>query len=142
MQESAMIRLQGGIRMNAFSKGITAVNVKLSRSLEEAKINTYIDTLNQEVNSLKIEIGNMIYARWRSGGTIEIGDDIIVKLDMIRQRMEEISAKNKEIEQMQEDERRILGGAINVNTMYCTNCGAANSAANSFCEQCGSQLVK
>lgn len=128
--------------MGAFSKGITAVNVKLSRSLEEAKINTYIDTLNQEANSLKMEIGNMIYAKWRSGNTVEITEDIIVKLDMIRQRLEEVELKKAEILRLQEDEKRILGGAVNVNTVYCVNCGTANNAANSFCEKCGSPLVK
>ena len=45
----------------SFSKGLTAINVKTSSFLEAKKIQTYIATLNAEIEALQKEIGTIVY---------------------------------------------------------------------------------
>ena len=127
--------------MSVFSKGLTAINVKTANYLEITKIKTYMDTLTQESNQLKMEIANQAYVKWQNG-QIELPDDMTAKLQKIKEKQQEIEMKKKEIERLEEEEQRILGGGVKQDVVYCTNCGSANAGGNRFCEKCGTPLVQ
>ena len=129
---------------NAFSKGITALNVKTSNYLEETKLKTYINTLNDEINVIKMEAAGMAYSLWLDsnfGLTTELEDRFM----QIKNRQEIIAQKQKEIERLEQEEKQILGaapagGGVREGVIYCTNCGNANNSVNRFCEKCGTPL--
>ena len=129
---------------NAFSKGITALNVKTSNYLEETKLKTYINTLNDEINAIKMELAGMAYSLWLDsnfGLTTELEDRFM----QIKNRQEIIAQKQKEIERLEQEEKQILGaapvgGGVREGVIYCTNCGNANNSVNRFCEKCGTPL--
>lgn len=129
---------------NAFSKGITALNVKTSNYLEETKLKTYINTLNDEINVIKMEAAGIAYSLWMDGNfslTTELEDRFM----QIKNRQELILQKQKEIERLEQEEKQILGaapaaGGVREGVIYCTNCGSANNSVNRFCEKCGTPL--
>lgn len=56
----------------SLSKGLTAINVKTSTFLEAKKIQTYISTLNAEIEGLQKEIGRLAYEEWQENGTVSL----------------------------------------------------------------------
>ena len=127
--------------MSVFSKGLTAINVKTAHYLEVTQRKTYIDTLTQESNQIKMEVANQAYVKWQNG-QISLPDDMTAKLQMIKDKQNEIELKKQEIERLEEEEQRILGSGTKQNVVYCTSCGSANGAGNRFCEKCGNALVQ
>lgn len=51
----------------SLSKGITTINVKTSSFMEESKCKTYISTLEKEIQILKQNIGEIVYAKSVAG---------------------------------------------------------------------------
>lgn len=125
-----------------FSKGLTAINLKTSNYLEVAKLKTYINTLSNESDALKLEVANLLYVQWVNGA-FEKTADIEDKLMQIKQRQELIEQKQKEIENVEKEEQNILGNkntGVKAGVIYCSSCGAQNNEENRFCEKCGSPL--
>ena len=75
----------------SFSKGLTAINVKTSSFLEAKKIQTYIATLNAEIEALQKEIGTIVYEQWNATGD--------VPLQLIGEQLLSISQKKQIIQE-------------------------------------------
>ena len=77
----------------SFSKGLTALNVKTSTFLEAKKIQTYISTLNNEIEALQKEIGRRAYEDWEKNGSISLSN--------IGEQLMEISKKKETTEKVE-----------------------------------------
>ena len=127
---------------DSFSKGITALNVKTNNFMEENKCKTYISTLENEVRDLKTQIGAAVYQKWEAG--MSYAEEIEPLLIQIREKNAEIERQKKKIEQMQMEEKQILGSqsapSPTGHKKYCSQCGAPNESNYRFCCKCGSPL--
>ena len=99
----------------SLSKGITAINVKTSSFMEESKCKTYIATLEKEIQTLKLNMGELIYTK-----TI-VGEDYQENVAEIIQKINEKSSTEA--------------------VKYCAKCGAQNAGNYKFCSKCGTPLV-
>lgn len=136
----------------SFSKGITALNVKTNNFIEENKCKTYSTTLENEIRDLKIEIGNIIYQKWVADEAYT--EDIEPLLGQIKEKYAEIERQKQKIEQMQMEEKMILGSQ-NAQTVssaqntqaapgskkFCSQCGAPNDIMFKFCCKCGTPFT-
>ena len=123
----------------SLSKGITTINVKTNRFMEESKCKTYISTLEKEIQILKQNIGETVYAKSVAGESYE--EEVAGMIGQIRGKYEEIEQQKAAIEQLAVQEKQILGNqSMTVNIRYCANCGAQNAANYKFCSKCGSPL--
>lgn len=123
----------------SLSKGITTINVKANSFMEESKCKTYISTLEKEIQILKQNIGETVYAKSVAGESYE--EEVAGMIGQIRGKYEEIEQQKAAIEQLAVQEKQILGNqSMTVNIRYCANCGAQNAANYKFCSKCGSPL--
>ena len=81
---------------NSFSKGLTMLNVKTSTFLEINKIKTYISTLTGEIETLKKEIGDLVYQEWSATDNVTL-DMISDKLNAIKEKQEIIKTQEEEV---------------------------------------------
>lgn len=123
----------------SLSKGITAINVKTSSFMEESKCKTYIATLEKEIQMLKLNLGELVYAKSIAGEDYQENAAEIVQ--SIRAKYEEIEQQKKIIEQLAVEERQILGTAETGSFQYCAKCGAQNAGNYRFCSKCGTPLT-
>ncbi len=123
----------------SLSKGITAINVKTSSFMEESKCKTYIATLEKEIQTLKLNMGELIYTKTIVGEDYqENAAEIIQK---INEKYEEIEQQKKIIEKLAIEEKQILGTSSTEAVKYCAKCGAQNAGNYKFCSKCGTPLV-
>lgn len=128
----------------SFRKGITTINVKTSNFMEETKQKTLITTQEQEIEKLKMKLGMELYQNWRKEG-FELSS-LQPIIDDIDSRYNTIENVKKQIEELAEKEREILGATSqqvdtsNIDITYCPACGAQNRLGNKFCEKCGNKL--
>lgn len=127
--------------MESFSKGLTAINVKTSSFLEAKKIQTYIATLNSEIEALEKEIGSAIYEQWDETGDVSlqlIGEQLM----MIRQKQQTIAEQTRAAEELAKKEQEILGtgDSAKPGRIFCPNCGQAYDTPAKFCRKCGTKL--
>lgn len=123
----------------SLSKEITTINVKTNSFMEESKCKTYISTLEKEIQILKQNIGETVYAKSVAGESYE--EEVAGMIGQIRGKYEEIEQQKAAIEQLAVQEKQILGNqSMTVNIRYCANCGAQNAANYKFCSKCGSPL--
>lgn len=127
----------------SITKGITTLNVKTNNFMEESKIKTYISTMEEEIRSLKQQIGEKVYTNAISNKTIDEG--IADFVEAIRVKYAEIEVQKTKMAQLVEQERMILGGseattAATGNTIFCAECGAQNASNYKFCVKCGKPL--
>ena len=126
---------------DSFSKGITALNVKTNNFMEENKCKTYITTLENEIRDLKKEIGNVAYQKWAFGASYT--EEVEPILTQIKEKYTEIERQKQKIEQLQMEEKQILGSqnaASAGNKKFCSQCGAPNEMNYKFCCKCGAPL--
>ena len=122
----------------SLSKGITAINVKTSSFMEESKCKTYISTLEKEIQTLKANIGELVYAK--SVANESYDEPVTQLIQQIQSKYEEIEQQKKAIEQLAVEQRQILGTAQTSAVKYCTKCGAENAGNYKFCCKCGTPL--
>ena len=126
---------------NTLSKGLTTINVKTNSFMEQNKIKTYISTLENEIVSLKTAIGEKIYTSWINGG---IDTTMIAsELSAIRAKEEMIMEQRRRLQQIENEEKQILGNNnMNPNPgfVFCGACGSKNNAGSNFCIKCGNKL--
>ena len=126
---------------NTLSKGITTINVKTNSFMEQNKIKTYISTLENEIDSLKNSIGDKVYMSWRNGG-IDLSM-IESELSAIKAKEEMIIEQRRRLQQIDNEEKQILGNdSSNSNSriIYCGMCGSQNNVGSNFCIKCGNRL--
>lgn len=122
----------------SLSKGITAINVKTSSFMEESKCKTYISTLEKEIQALKANIGEIVYAK--SVANESYDEPVTQLIQQIQGKYEEIEQQKKAIEQLAVEQRQILGTAQTSAVKYCAKCGAENAGNYKFCCKCGTPL--
>lgn len=123
----------------SLSKGITAINVKTNSFMEESKCKTYISTLEKEIQTLKMNIGEIVYGKTVTGESYE--DAVLEIVREITGKYEEIEQQKKTIEQLAEEQKQILGTASSVESVkFCPKCGVQSSGVYKFCSKCGSPL--
>ena len=122
----------------SLSKGLTAINVKTSNMMEESKLKTYISTLEREIQVLKMNIGELVYAKSLSGESYEEG--VAELVGQIKGKYAEIEQQKAAIEQLAVEQRQILGTPETGAIKFCAKCGTQNSAAYKFCAKCGNPL--
>ena len=125
----------------SFSKGLTALNVKTSTFLEAKKIQTYISTLNNEIEALQKEIGRRAYEDWEKNGSISLSN-IGEQLMEISKKKETIAQQKIAAEELEKKEQQILGTADNQkpSKIFCPNCGQSYDGPVKFCSKCGTKL--
>lgn len=126
---------------NSFSKGLTMLNVKTSTFLEINKIKTYISTLTGEIETLKKEIGDLVYQEWSATDNVTL-DAISDKLNAIKEKQEIIKTQEEEVVRLNESEKQILGASETTQqaVLICPNCGQTYDAAPKFCRKCGTKM--
>ena len=125
---------------DAFSKGITTLNVKTNNFMEQNKINTYISNLEKEVRELKLLAGSTMYDQWRNGESDL--SRVQETFQLINQKDSEIQQQRYKLEQIKLEEERILNNQSQQTPgqVYCGQCGAQNADNYKFCVKCGTPL--
>ena len=125
----------------SFSKGLTAINVKTSTFVEAKKIQTYISTLNNEIEALQKEIGRRAYEDWEKNGSISLSN-IGEQLMETSKKKETIAQQKIAAEELEKKEQQILGTADNQkpSKIFCPNCGQSYDGPVKFCRKCGTKL--
>lgn len=133
----------------SFNRGVTAISLKTSSSLEKVKIKTHIDSITAEIDRLVSNVGTMAYSIWDSGET-----DFSVlneQFSAIKQKREEIERLQAEYTAIDERDSQILGTssaespapaapAEQIPQLLCPNCGSSSSPSARFCRKCGQKL--
>ena len=129
---------------NIFNKSVTSINVKTSEMLETAKLNTYIGTLQNEIQNAKYTLGDKAYALWSEGHLSS--EEVQSECVDIRQKEAEIEQTRQKITELEEQSRRILGeknslAAKSVPVYQCPHCGAMFNKPANFCKKCGGKMI-
>ena len=126
----------------SITKGITTINMKTSNFMEESKYKTHITSLENEINTLELNLGKSIFEKWKSGADYKEG--IEDALNTIQSKYDAIDEQKRNIEKLHEEEKQILGNQTNPSNQpvgtFCTKCGAPNDANYKFCCKCGNPL--
>lgn len=138
-----------------FTKSITTLNVKTNNFMEEAKSKTHISTLEDEIQKLKLQAGEVMYASWTKGEDAKEEVEKIFKV--IADKFQEIKDEQERIRKLSEEEQQILGNGNQTpvqtqppiqnpvqsgsgEVTFCSQCGMKNSAHYKFCCKCGKPL--
>ena len=126
----------------SITKGITTINMKTSNFMEESKYKTHITSLENEINTLELNLGKTIFEKWKSGADYKEG--IEDALNTIQSKYDAIDEQKRNIEKLHEEEKQILGNQSNQPSQptgtFCTKCGAPNDPNYKFCCKCGNPL--
>lgn len=119
------------------NKGITTVSLKTSSSVEKAKINTYMESLRGDIESLKKEIGEKVYTLWENDN-FDL-EKLTQELNTIKEKSIKISELKTQLAAIEDKENDILGKGVNSGSR-CANCGTQYEQKINFCVKCGTKL--
>jgi hypothetical protein len=128
----------------AFSKGLTTLNVKTNNFMEESKCKTYIATLEKEIQGLKLKIGDAAYNAWETDGDCK--EELEQYFNAIKEKKNLIEEQKNIMANLSVSEQQILGksaqpqGEQSGQIVYCPACGAQSKAGFKFCGKCGKPL--
>lgn len=131
---------------SSLNRGVTAISLKTSSSLEKAKIKTHIESIKSEIEKAISAVGQAAYTRWENGET-----DFSVlneQFAQIKQKKEEIVALESECAAIDERDSQILGtaggdtAAPESGGTICPSCGSIYSTPVKFCRKCGQKLAE
>ena len=135
---------------SSLNRGVTAISIKTSSSLEKAKIRTHIESIKLEIDRLIVTIGELAYEIWEKGESDF--SSLNEQFDLIKQKKEEILQLENEYESIDERDNQILG-ASNTDKpsapqtmpeeaagIVCPNCGTAYANPVRFCRRCGYKI--
>ena len=135
---------------SSFNRGVTAISIKTSSSLEKVKIKTHIESINSEIERLIVAAGEAAYTIWESGES-DISS-LREQFNLIKQKKEEIAQLENEYASIDERDNQILGtpapdkapapSTISepVVGITCPNCSANYANPVKFCRKCGYKL--
>ena len=132
---------------SSFNRGVTAISVKTSSSLEKVKIKTHIDSINNEIQRTMTAIGQAAYGIWASGS--QDFSSLQEQFALVQQKKEEIQKLQEEYNAIDERDSQILGTAggeepqtvePKPDEVVCPKCGASCAATAKFCRKCGQNL--
>lgn len=121
------------------NKGITTVSLKTSSSVEKAKINTHIESLNGDIEVLKREIGEKVYVLWENDN-FDLGK-LTQELNNIKEKNTKICELKNQLSAIEDKENDILGKGNSISARsICQNCGMQYDQKINFCVKCGTKL--
>ena len=135
---------------SSINRGVTAISIKTSSSLEKVKIKTHIESINSEIERLIVAAGETAYTIWESG-ELDI-PSLNEQFSLIKQKKEEIALLESEYASIDERDNQILGTQVPDETVStppvtesvvgitCPNCGANYTTPVKFCRKCGNKL--
>lgn len=133
---------------SSINRGVTAINVKTSSTLEKAKLKTQMDTINNEVQRMMTAVGEAVYLMWQKE------DRDLSKLDehleVVKQKKAEAAALADQIAAIDARNDQILGtGNTDVSitldapvNQTCSACGSVCAEGAKFCRTCGNKLTQ
>lgn len=123
-----------------FSKQITKLNVKTTTFLEETKVRTYVNTLQAEIQELKLQAGDVGYSSYRSGA--DASAKLVELYNKIYERYTTIQQQERLLEQQAEWNMQVLGTTASTepSDVFCPNCGEHYTTPIKFCRKCGTKL--
>lgn len=119
------------------NKAVTTVSVKSTNAIEKSKLNTYISTLNQEIDQLKVKLAARYYDMWVAED-LDF-DEIDGICQQILDREGAIKMHQQKIQQVDASEQHKLG-RDELEGMFCGQCGGKNGQGSKFCVHCGTAL--
>ena len=130
---------------DSVNRAITKISVKTSSSLEKSKIKLHIESLTNELQKMLQNVGTHVYTMWLNGQTSD--PQLIAKLEVIKQKKEEIDRLTAELAAIDDRDDEILGNKSAVQPQpaapqkpHCPGCGSECEASAKFCRKCGCQL--
>ena len=93
---------------SSLTRGVTAISMKTSSTLEKAKLRTHIDTLQSEILRLYANLGEQTYTLWQSRA-----EDLSPMEDLCRMilaKQQEIAQLEAECAAIDERDNQVLGG--------------------------------
>ena len=123
------------------NRGITTISVKTASSLEKSKIRTHIETLENEVRSMIINIGECTFEIWQSDADYE---QISELCKTVAQKKSEIESLYQELSNIDSRDSKILGNQEGDKSLWtvCPQCGEQYFNHVNFCRKCGTRLGK
>lgn len=134
---------------SSLNRGVTTISVKTSSSLEKAKIKTHIETIQSEIQQLKLSIGELAYTKWLNNDADD--SQLIEHYISIQQKNGEIEKLNEELASIDARDNQILGNMAAEEAaaaseadfaMVCPNCGTGYETPVKFCRKCGTKLME
>lgn len=135
---------------SSLNRGVTAISIKTSSSLEKAKIRTHIESIKSEIDRLIVTIGESAYEIWEKGESDF--SSLNEQFDLIKQKKEEILQLEYEYESIDERDNQILGASNTDKSsapqtipeeaagIICPSCGTAYANPVRFCRKCGYKI--
>lgn len=133
---------------SSLNRGVTTLTLKTSSSLEKVKIKTHIDSINAEIETLIVNIGENAYELWENQSTDYAA--LNTKCEQIKQKIEARTQLETEFESIDERDSEILGAnaektvdqsAASSDALTCSGCGEVYQTAAKFCRKCGTPLA-
>lgn len=124
-----------------FDKGIAAVSVKSETLVESSRTKTAMNSAQKKMESQLNALGTKIYQAWKSGERSLEG--FTADLESIQAVEQEIASLNSYLEEIKQEENRILGSQVQPQSAggcFCTQCGKALPAGSRFCDECGTPV--
>lgn len=137
---------------SSLNRGVTAISIKTSSSLEKAKIKTHIESIRAEIERMTLNAGESAYGIWESGSSDYSSLDEAFAL--IKEKKEEIIQLEHEYASIDERDNQILGAASTEKVaaqtaepeppagITCPNCGTSYTKPVRFCRKCGHKLME
>lgn len=131
-----------------FDRSVATVSVKSEVLVETSRTKTAIAAAQKKLDGQTAALGVKIYTFWKNGQN----DMALFQEDLraIQATEKEINALNDRLEQIKQEESRILGTpqesavvstTTNEGASFCSNCGKALAAGSRFCGECGTPVM-
>lgn len=122
---------------SSLNRGVTAISVKTSSSLEKMKIKTHIESIYTDVQQSLFAVGDKAYTLW--DGNAENFQELIPMFEAIKEKQLEIVSLQEAYDTIDQRDNEILG-ATAVAAPVCPNCQVEFPQGTKFCRQCGTKL--
>ena len=127
-----------------FDRSVAAVSVKSEVLVETSRTRTALVAAQKKMDSQTAALGIKLYNSWTQGNndmTLFLED-----LQAIRETQAQIDELNERLEQIKQEESRILGtpqkpAAAREGAAFCRNCGKALVTGSRFCGECGTPVM-
>lgn len=126
-----------------FDKSVATVSVKSGTMVEVSKTNIAISNAQKKLESGIKDLGQQLFSAWKEGPLeLECFEESFQALKDIEV---EIETLNKRLEEIKEEEARLLGtqqkqAPVAGSGVFCTNCGKNLPSGSRFCDGCGTPV--
>ncbi len=134
---------------SSINRGVTAINIKASSSLEKVKIKTHIESIKSDIEKLTAAAGQCAYTVWENGETdYSVLEEQFV---LIKEKKAEIAQLEEEYNSIDDRDNKILGNTASEEpaaevqgselfSITCPGCGSTYTTPVRFCRKCGCKL--